>query len=64
MLNDVVTGVLDQIADGHEFPEDAAVNIRVDGAKAQRHSTKNIEIVTKTDKDGIDVYIAPNTVHG
>ncbi|MCD7749446.1 MAG: SufD family Fe-S cluster assembly protein [Oscillospiraceae bacterium] len=64
MLNDVVSGVLDQIADGHEFPEDAAVNIRVDGAKAQRRNTKNIEIITKTDKDGIDVYIAPNTVHG
>ncbi len=64
MLNDVVSGVLDQIADGHEFPQNSAVNIRVDGAKAQRRNTKNIEIVTKTDKDGIDVYIAPNTVHG
>ncbi|MCC8357626.1 MAG: SufD family Fe-S cluster assembly protein [Oscillospiraceae bacterium] len=64
MLNDVVSGVLDQIADGHEFPQDSAVNIRVDGAKAQRRNTKNIEIVTKSDKDGIDVYIAPNTVHG
>jgi len=64
MLNETVRDVLDQIADAHEFPADAAVNIRVDGQKEVRRNTKNIEIVTKTDKDGIDVYIAPGTKHG
>lgn len=63
-MDKTVAQVLDQIADGHEFPENAAVNIRVDGAKLERHNTQNIEIKTKTDKDGIDVFIAPNTKHG
>ena len=64
MLNQTVRGVLDQIADAHEFPADAAVNIRVDGQKAERRNTKSIEIITKKDKDGIDVHIAPGTKHG
>lgn len=64
MLNETVRDVLDQIADAHEFPADAAVNIRVDGQKEVRRNTKDIEIITKTDKDGIDVHIAPGTKHG
>lgn len=64
MLNETVRDVLDQIADTHEFPADAAVNIRVDGQKEVRRNTKDIEIITKTDKDGIDVHIAPGTKHG
>ncbi len=63
-MDKTVAEVLDHIADRHEFPENAALNIRVDGAKLERHNTKDIEIRTKTDKDGIDVYIAPNTRHG
>ena len=64
MLNETVRGVLDQIADAHEFPADAAVNIRVDGQKAERRNTKSIEIKSKTDKDGIDIIIAPGTKRG
>ncbi len=64
MLNETVRGVLDRIADAHEFPADAAVNIRVDGQKAERRNTKSIEIRSKTDKDGIDVIIAPGTKRG
>ncbi len=63
-MDKTVAQVLDQIADAHEFPAEAAVNIRVDGAKLERRNTQNIEIKTKTDKDGIDVFIAPNTKHG
>ncbi len=64
MMNETINGVLDHISDTHEFPADAAVNIRVDGQKVERHNTKDVEIVTKTDKDGIDVFIAPGTQHG
>ena len=64
MLNETVRGVLDHISETHEFPAEAALNIRVDGQKAERRNTKNIEIVTKTDKDGIDIFIAPGTKHG
>ncbi len=64
MLDKTVRGVLDQISETHEFPADAALNIRVDGQKAERRNTKNIEIITKTDRDGIDIRIAPGTKHG
>ena len=64
MLDSTVRLVLDQIADRHEFPQDSAVNIRVDGEKNERRSTKDIEIIPKKDKDGIDIYVAPNTAHG
>ena len=64
MLNGTVRDVLDHIADAHEFPADSAVNIRVDGQKEVRRNTKDIEIVTKSDKDGIDVHIAPGTKNG
>ena len=40
-----------------------AVNIRSDGQKAYRHNTENIEIISKTDKDGIDIKIKPFTKH-
>ena len=63
-MDKTVAQVLDQIADRHEFPDSVALNIRVDGAKLERQNTKDIEIRTKTDKDGIDVFIAPGSRHG
>ena len=39
-----------------------AVNIRSDGQKEYRSNSENIEIVSKTDKDGIDIKIKPHTV--
>ncbi len=38
-----------------------AFNIRANGSLAQRHTTPNIDIRTKTDKDGIDIIIRPGT---
>lgn len=52
--------LLAQIADLHKTPE-GAYNIRANGALDSRSSTANIEIVSKTDKDGIDIIIKPNT---
>ena len=60
MLNDVQKHILSIVADMASIP-DGAVNIRSDGKKAYRHNTENIEIVSKTDKDGIDIRIAPFT---
>ena len=61
MLNDVQKHILQIVADmaGENTP--GAVNIRSDGQKAFRHNTDNIEIVSKTDKDGIDIKIKPYT---
>lgn len=52
--------ILEQIADLHGIPE-GAYNIRSNGESAGRRSTENIEIVSKTDKPGIDIIIKPGT---
>ena len=61
MLNDIQKRILQEVADMAAIPETGAVNIRSDGKKAFRQNTKNIQIESKTDKDGIDIHIAPGT---
>ena len=60
MLNDIQKSILQTVSDMTSIP-DGAVNIRLDGQKEFRQNTKNIQIVSKTDKDGIDINIAPFT---
>ena len=38
-----------------------AYNIRKDGKKIERRTTENIDIVTKEDKPGIDIFVKSNT---
>ncbi|MBR5251610.1 MAG: SufD family Fe-S cluster assembly protein [Oscillospiraceae bacterium] len=52
--------LLEKIADLHEVPQ-GAYNIRANGSAAARNTTANIDIVTKTDKPGIDIIIKPGT---
>lgn len=52
--------LLAQIADLHEVPQ-GAYNLRVNSKGAGRNTTENIDIVTKKDKDGIDIIIKPGT---
>ncbi len=52
--------LLEQVADLHEVPA-GAYNIRANGTSAGRNTTANIDIVTKEDKDGIDIIIKPFT---
>ena len=52
--------LLREVADLHDVPE-GAYNIRSDGELAGRNTTANIDIVTKTDKPGIDIYIKDGT---
>ena len=52
--------LLEKIADLHGTPE-GAYNIRANGALGGRNTTANIDIVTKTDKPGIDIIIKPGT---
>ena len=54
--------LLEQVADLHDVPS-GAYNIRANGASAARNTTANIDIVTKKDKQGIDIIIKPNTKH-
>ncbi len=60
MLNEIQKRILQEVADMANIPS-GAVNIRSDGQKLYRHNTENIEIVSKTDKDGIDIRIKPFT---
>lgn len=60
MLNEVQEKILEIVA-GLKGTGSGAVNIRSDGKKAFRRNTENITIESKTDKDGIDIRIAPFT---
>ena len=60
MLNDIQKRILQEVADMASIPE-GAVNIRTDGKGAYRKSTETIEIIPKTDKDGIDIRVKPFT---
>ncbi len=59
-MNEIEKNLLREIADLHKIPE-GAYNIREDGQLQGRNSTEHIEIVSKTDKSGIDVIIKPET---
>jgi len=59
-MNRIQEALLAQVADLHGMPE-GAYNIRSDGATSARNTTANIDIVTKTDKQGIDIIIKPGT---
>lgn len=59
-LNKIDKDLLVSIADLHEIPE-GAYNIRKDGKLVSRNTNANIDIVTKTDKPGIDIIIKAGT---
>lgn len=52
--------LLEQVAGLHEMPA-GAYNIRANGEAVARNTTAHIDIVTKTDKSGIDIVIKPGT---
>lgn len=60
-MSDMIDSMLlGEIADLHAVPA-GAYNIRKNGAASGRRSTANIEITTKTDRQGIDIRVAPFT---
>lgn len=59
-LNSMEKHILKQIADIESVPM-GAYNIRENGKGIMRQTTANIDIVTKQDKPGIDIYIKENT---
>jgi len=60
MIDDIQKRLLKEVTDLDSLPV-GAYNIRANGAAAGRHTTANIDIVTKTDRPGIDIIIAPGT---
>lgn len=59
-MDEIQKTLLEQIAGLHEVPQ-GAYNIRANGVSAARNTTANIDIVTKEDKQGIDIIIRPGT---
>ena len=59
-MDAIQKSLLEKVADLHEIPE-GAYNIRSNGGLGGRNTTANVDIVTKTDKPGIDIIIKPNT---
>ena len=60
MIDEIQKVMLEEIADLHQMPE-GAYNIRTNGQSAARNTTANIDIISKTDKSGIDIIIKPGT---
>lgn len=59
-MNAVEQRLLKEVADLHGIPK-GAYNIRKDGQGVSRQVTENIQITTKKDKPGIDIFIKPGT---
>ena len=59
-LDKIEKNILNKIADIEKTPM-GAYNIRENGKGVARNTTANIDIVTKKDKQGIDVIVKPNT---
>lgn len=60
MLDSIEKRLLHEVAELDALPV-GAYNIRANGSSAARNTTEHINIVTKTDKPGIDIIIAPGT---
>ncbi len=52
--------LLSEVADLHDVPQ-GAYSLRINGQMHSSKNNENIEIVKKTDKPGIDIYIRPGT---
>ena len=52
--------LLEEVAGLHEVPQ-GAYSLRINGSLYGKNSSENIEIVQKTDKPGIDIYVKAGT---
>ncbi len=59
-MDAIQKNLLEQIAGLHEVPA-GAYNIRANGSSVGRNTTAHIDIITKDDKQGIDIIIKPGT---
>jgi len=59
-MDEIQKTLLEQVAGLHEIPA-GAFNIRTNGESTARNTTAHIDIVTKEDKQGIDIIIKPGT---
>ncbi|MCD7708983.1 MAG: SufD family Fe-S cluster assembly protein [Clostridiales bacterium] len=60
MMDQIQKRILAEVADLHAVPE-GAYNIRANGQMAGRNTTANIDIVSKADGSGIEIYVKAGT---
>lgn len=58
-MNNIEKSLLEKLTDLHKLPS-GAFNLRKNGESEKRTSTKEIEIIPKKDKSGIDIIVKPN----
>ena len=59
-MDKIKKALFEAVTELHDVPA-GAFNLRANGETAARQTTANIDIVTKTDKPGIDILIKPGT---
>ena len=59
-MNEIEKKIIEEVADLHEVPM-GAYNFRVNSALDARQVTENVDIRTKEDKSGIDIFVKPGT---
>lgn len=59
-MNEIEKKIIEEVADLHEVPM-GAYNFRVNGASDLRKVTENIDIRTKEDRSGMDIFVKPGT---
>ncbi|MGN0375209.1 MAG: SufB/SufD family protein [Butyrivibrio sp.] len=59
-MDDIQKNLLAEVAGLHDVPA-GAYNLRINGEGAGRNTTANIDIITKEDKPGIDIYVKSGT---
>ena len=59
-MDDIQKRLIAEVADLHTVPE-GAYSLRANGESVELHSSANIVIEKKTDKPGIDIYVADGT---
>ena len=59
-MDKLIMSLMEEVSDLHGIPQ-GAYNIRANGEGAGRHTTANIDIVSKTEKSGIDIIVKPGT---
>ncbi len=59
-MDKIQAKLLEEVAGLHKVPE-GAYSLRINGQLHGKNSSENIEIISKTDKPGIDIYIKSGT---
>ena len=60
-MDNIEKRILEEVLDMHEKMPEGAMNIRLNGEAAERHSTANIDISSRPDGSGININIKPHT---